>query len=261
MKRILFACAALAALCAPTIAADLPYKAPPAPEFGPGGRGWYIGVGTEASVQQVDVNKSNLFITGLTSGNLTASGGSVTATVGYINGNPLRWWRCEAQVGYQNITGSNAVVGSVASRWNAAQGCDIGFEWLARVTSLFPNLGLNLPVFTPSLPANVAVAAGPKQYVGFRAVEQGLQGDFFGPGGSTWSWAPAAQTGWLFQPLGADGKPSGGGIDAYVRVAWFQRGLTVSGLGLNGAGAPTFATGSAKLDTSYTAGIKYDLPI
>jgi hypothetical protein len=250
-----------AAVASHALAADLPLKAPPPPEFGPGGSGWYLGLGTEASVQQVDVSKSNLFVTGLTSGNLTASGGSVTGTIGYINGNPLRWWRCEAQVGYQNITGSNAVIGSVASRWNAAQGCDIGFEWLARVTSLLPNLGLTLPVFTPALPANIAVAAGPKQYVGVRAVEQGVQGDFFGPGGSTWSWAPAVQTGWLFQPLDALGKPNGGGIDAYVRVAWFQRGLTVSSVGFNATGAPVFTTGDAKLNTEYTAGLKYDFPI
>lgn len=266
MTRLAIATAALLSTLCTAQAADLktatttvpvlPVKAPLVPtEFGPGGSGWYLGLGTEAAVTNVN-NNSNLLIQGLVTGGVKADGAAITGTIGYISGNPGRWWRCEFQGNYQNIT-AQAGAASVASRWEFAEGCDVGFEWLARITSAIPNLGITLPTFNPSLPANITVAGTPKQYIGLRAVEQGLQGDFFGVGGSTWVWAPALQTGYFWQTTDpTTGKPNGGALDAYVRVAWPQRGLTIAGVGING-GPPMFQNGSS-LGTEYTAGLKYD---
>jgi hypothetical protein len=263
VKRILLVTTALAALCAPALAADLPIvKAPMLGSFDPGGHGFYCGLGAEAGVEQANVSGSNLFVTGLASGSLTASGGAVVGACGYINGNALRWWRIEASAGYQNITGANAAVGSVASRWSATQEFDVGFEVFARIFSAIPSLSSTFafPTFTPQLPANVLVAGAPRQYVGVGFREYGLSGAVATAEGSSWSAAPMLKTGYIWQTLDAAGKQTGGALDAYAYVAFPMRGITIGNVGATAGGPPIFTAG-VKEGTQYGMGLKYDFSL
>jgi hypothetical protein len=262
MKRLLL----VAALLAPSLAfaADLPpqivlpVKAPPVmPSLL-----WYVGLGTEVSTEQANVTGTNLFATSLIgqSGSLQASGGAVTAAVGFINGNPARWSRCQATVAYQNIAGADSAIGTIKSPWSATQECDVGFEWVVRILTALPNLGLTIPAFpVPGLPSTVTVLPGaPKQYVGVIAKESMLSGQFFGAAGSTWAWAPGIATGYIWQTTDATGKANGGMLDGYLNISWDQRGFTASFSG--GIGAPTFS-GGAKIGTQYTVGLRYDFGV
>jgi hypothetical protein len=264
MRKIMLAAAALGALplalSIPARAADLPIKAPPMVAAVNPTLIWYVGLGAEGSTEQADVKGTNLFATSLINqgGSLQASGGAVTGAVGFLN-NRQRWFRCQATVAYQNIAGANGAIGSLDSRWSATQECDVGYEWLAQITALLPNL-INITAFPqPGLPSNVAVVSGaPKQYVGVLAKESQLSGQFFGAAGSTWDWAPGFGTGWIWQTADATGKANGGLIDAYLNVTFPQRGFTVAGIA--GPGAPVFS-GGAHLGTQYTVGFRFDLPV
>ena len=260
MKRLIFAAALLAPSLA--LAADLPPVFPTkAPIAVAPSTIWYAGIGVEGSTEQANVSGTNLFVTSLIGqgGNLQASGGAVTGAVGFIKNGPQGLVRCQATAAYQNIAGANAAIGSIDSRWSATQECDVGFEWLARITTLFPNL-INITAFpTPGLPSTVIVVGAPKQYVGVLAKESQLSGQFFGASGSTWDWAPGFGTGWIWQSADATGKANGGLIDAYLNVSFPQRGFTVAFPG-GGPGAPIFS-GGAKLGTQYTVGVRYDLPV
>lgn len=238
-------------------AADMPVKASPQGLFyTPAGSGFYAGIGTEAAIAQSNVSGTNLFATSLVGGNLKAAGGAVKGVVGYITGNQTRWYRLEASVAYQNITGSNDT-SSVASRWSASQEVDVSVNYLQAVWSAIGNLGVNFPTFTPVLPSNVAVSATPRQYVGAGFREFGIDGTFFGGTGSSWSAAPMIKSGFLWQTLDSTGKPNGGALDAFAWVSFPMRGITV-GNAFAANGAPlTFGAG-ANMGTQYGLGLHYD---
>lgn len=261
MKRLLLATMALglatAAHGADLALAPLPTKA--SVVVAPLGF-WYVGVGTEIGTEQANVSGNNLFATSLIgqNGNLQASGGAVTAAIGYLNTDPARWRRFQATAAYQNISGADAAIGSVRSPWSATQEFDVGFEWLQQILAVFPAL-FTAPVFpSPGLPSNVTVAGAPKQYIGVMAKESMLSGQFLGGSGSTWDWAPGIATGYIWQLTNVAGKPTGGLLDAYLNVSFPQRGFTTSFPGA--FGSPSFG-GAAKLGTQYTVGLRFDLPV
>lgn len=222
------------------------------------GSGWYCGVGTQAGVAQANVSGNNLFATSLVSGSLTADGAGVGGGCGWItNKGPLgSWMQIEVDGFYENITATMGPV-SVASRWSATEEIDIGISAFSALQQAFTALGgangLNLPFpsFTPSLPAGVAVAAAPRQYIGFKAEQFGLTGNAFSAGGATIGWAPGLTTGWRWQTLNAAGQPNGGSLKIYADVFWPQRGNTFDTDG----GA---ITGASKFTTAYKLGVKYD---
>jgi opacity protein-like surface antigen len=264
MWKFLFSAVCAVLIASSALAADMPVKAPPGPFATVSGYGWYFGVGTEAGVAQSSVTGNNLFATSLVGGNLTASGGAVTAAVGYIRGNNQWRWRLEATGAYQNITGATPGVpgagnGSVASRWSATQGFDISFEVFKNITAVVGNLGINFPSFDPgrALPANIAVSQTPWQYVGVRAREFGLDGSFGAASGSTWGVAPQIETGFLWQTLDAAGKPNGGALDAYFYVAFPEKGATFGNVFATN-GAPITVGAGANLGRQYGAGLRYN---
>lgn len=242
-------------------AADMPVKAPNTPFTSPNGSGWFCGVGTQAGVAAANVSGTNVLATDIVTGNLNAAGGAVGGGCGYISTLPslggIRW-EFEADAFYQNITASAGPV-SVASRWSLTQELDVSFAAFQTISSAIGNLGVNFPTFAPQLPSNVAVAASPWQFVGFKIEEFGLQGNFFQAGGASVGWAPGLTAGFRWQTLNAQGKPNDGSIKLYGDVFWPQRGTTFDNvLGINGAPQ---VTGAAKFTTQYWAGIKYDFGI
>jgi hypothetical protein len=258
MKKF-FAALAGVLLANASYAADLPTKAPALNVAALSGF-WYVGVGTEMGTEQASVNGNNLFATSLIGqgGSLQASGGAVTAAIGYLHADPARWYRFQATAAYQNISGADGAVATVRSPWSATQEFDIGFEWVQQILTVFPTL-FTIPAFpTPGLPSNVTVVGTPKQYVGVLAKESMITGQFIGGSGSTWDWAPGVATGWIWQLTNAAGKPTGGLLDAYLNVSFPQRGFTVSFPGQ--PGAPTLG-GAAKMGTLYTVGLRFDLPV
>lgn len=258
MRRTLIIASTIIASTAAAGAADLVTKAPKLGSFDLGGAGWYVGAGTEASVERASVSNTNLFATSLVSGNLTATGGTVKGVVGYISGRTANWWYCEAGAGYQNITGANNVGGSFASRWSATQECGFSAALLQKLYDALPNLagGLSFPTFSPSLPANVLVASAPRQYVTLGAKESGISGTFGTVAGSSVSFAPMLKTGFLWQTVDSTGKPTGGALDASASVSWPLRGFTVNGVG-NSAGVPVTFSAGESLGPQYTAGLTY----
>jgi hypothetical protein len=255
MKTILLAAAAVLSLNAAR-AADMPVFKAQQP-FAGTGSGSYCGAGTTAGVAQASVSGNNLFATSLVNGNINAIGGSVGGDCGYIsNRGPLgTWWQIEGAGKYQNITASDGPV-SIASRWAATQELDFGAELFQMVFAAGGNVGLTFPSFTPSLPANVAVAALPRQYFGFKVEEFGISGNFFGAGGSTWAWAPGLTTGYRWQTLGAGGQPNGGSLKIFADVYWPQRGVTFNNV--FGVSGPIVLGAAAKESTQYFLGVNYD---
>jgi hypothetical protein len=262
MKRILLATVALAALCAPALAADLPAKAAPMlTPFNPFTGGFYWGVGTESSAESTQVSGNQLLVTSLAQGNIEATGQAVKGVAGYIWGGPGSWKRVELGVAYQNVTGGGAAVGNVASRWSSTAEFDIGAEILAQIYSVIPaNLSgaLAFPSFTPSLPGNITVTAmAPRQYVGALAKCWGVDGSIGTATGAEVACGPGLKTGFLWQTAGATGKSTGHAIDLYASVVWPMRGFTVSGLLASNPGAPMI-NGGMDLGPQYSAGIVLD---
>ena len=234
----------------PAFGADIPVKAQPLFST-PQSSGWYAGIGTTAAVAQSNVSGNNLFATSLVGGNLNAAGGSVDFAFGYIRGQALpgfgNWYRLEASGSYQNITGSVNIPGarsSVASRWAAMQEADIGADVFQGILSTVGNLGVSFPTFTPSLPSNVAVAAGPRQYVGSAT-------------GSSIGIAPFVKSGFLWQALGKTGQPNGSAIDVFAWAAFPTSGFTMGNV-LAANGTPVTINSHANLGTQYGMGLKYD---
>jgi hypothetical protein len=265
MKR-LFLAAALAAsalVASPALAADLPVKAPPlSPIAYPydGGSGFYFGINTMAGVAQANVNGvagSGVLATSLVNGNLTAAGGAVGGTVGWIKGTPTSWFAIEASLDYQNITAGNAGAPvSVASRWSSEQVVKFGGTF--NPLSYLPDLGVtgfSFPAFQlPIAPAGISVALSPHPYVMAGVKEFGITGTFGGIGGTTWGVAPLVGAGTISQILDKQGKPTGAALDLFAEVVFAGRGITVDNIGGVG-GAPMFG-GSANLGNQYFAGAK-----
>jgi hypothetical protein len=269
MKRILLAGIILSALTGLAGAADLAPMAVKAPPLGvfAGGSGLYWGIGTESSAQNVNSSGNQLLVSGLVSGNIEATGQAVKGVVGYIWGVPGvgfgSWKRVEISAAYQNVTGANAVAGSVASRWSSTAEFDIGADVIAYLFSALPSLSggsafnLLTPI-VPSLPSNIAVvAAPPRQYVGGMVKCEGVSGSIGVGTGAEIACGPGLKTGFIWQTADQAGKPSGKAIDLYASVAWMEKGFSISGVGAAGGGAPVFA-GGMSMGPQYSAGIVVD---
>ena len=261
MKRSVLALIACAAASS-AMAADMPLKAP-LQAFG-SGSGWYCGVGTQAGVAQAEVGGNSLLATSLVGGKLNAAGGAAGGGCGWItNRGPLNsWMQFEADGWYQNISATSGPV-SVVSRWSATQEADIGigaFTAIQTAFSAFGNgAGFNVPFpsfFTPTLPSGIAVNPAPRQYVGLKMQEFGLDGNFAQAGGARVGWAPGLTTGFRWQTLDTAGKPNGGSLKVYADIFWPQRGVTFNNV-LDTGGNVTVG-GAAKFTTQYWLGLKYD---
>jgi len=247
------------------MAADMPVKAPLISPFINYGSGWYWGVGTYAGVAQSSVSGNQLLATGLVSGNLEAAGGGVDVAIGYMKGSTANlgfgnWYRFEAEAAYQNIQGGVSVPGdsaSVKSHWALTQEFDIGADVLAAIMARVGNIGLTIPAFQPALPANVAVAAMPKQYFGVVLREFQMSGDFGKANGQTWGIAPGIKSGFIYRTVDSNGNPNGGGIDLWASVSWAAKGKTFSNV-FAANGAPITIGPGANMGTTYLAGIRAD---
>lgn len=270
MRKSILAIAALATLTLPTYAADMPVKAQSSPFLNYSGSGFYWGIGTTSGVDQASVSGNNIFATSLVSSNLNAAGQSIDGEIGYIWGNAsiagiAQWARVYASGSYQNISGgasvgatpiSGAAALSIASRWSAMEGVDVG----ADIVSYFlTKTGLSnpFPSFTPQLPSNVAVAVTPREYFGAFVTEFGISGSFGAATGQSVGVAPGVRTGYLWQTVDATGKPNGGALDLGVAVDWPTRGVSFNNV-FAGNGAPLTLNAGAQIGTQYKAYIRYD---
>ncbi len=265
-KHLLIAASLLAsALSGPALAADMAVKAPPAnPFINPSASGWYWLVGTYAGVAQSNVSGNNLLVTSLVSSNLTADGAGVDVGIGYIHGDTTKlgignWWRVEFEGSYQNIQGGISVPGSsagVASRWSATQEFDVGADVVSMIQSVLGSNAIAFPTFAPAslLPANLAVATTPKQYFGVVLREFGIDGQFGQASGASVGVAPGIKSGFLYQALGADGKPNGTAVDIWASVTWAVKGFTLNNV-LAANGAPLSVNGGYSMGSTYLAGV------
>lgn len=262
IRSFLLATAALV-LAAPAFAADMAVKAPPivSPFVNWSGSGWFYGLGSYAGVAQSSVNGSSLLVPSLVSSNVTASGGGIEATVGYVHGNTNtlgfgNWYMLEAKGAYQNIQGGVAVPGGDAgffSRWSATQDACVGADVLSAITAVVGNLGISSwPTWSPSLPANVQVGI-PKQCLGVEVREFGLGGQFGGATGTSVGVAPGAMTQFIYPTLGTNGAPNGGAIKAWASVDWNTKGFTFNNV--FGASGPVGVKPGVSEGTTYLAGI------
>jgi hypothetical protein len=263
MRKFILA-AALAAFAVPALAADMAAKAPPIQPvpFTAGASGFFWGIGSYAGVAQSSVSGTNLFVTGLTSSNLTASGGGVSFSLGYLHGSTAtlgfgNWWRLQNEVAYQNIAGGFSVPGnsaSVASRWSDTVEFDIGADVVSYIMSALQSQAtINFPTFTPMLPANIQ-AGIPKQYFGVIGRGFGIDGNFGAAHGVSVGFAPGIKTGFLYPTLGANGLPNGGGIDLWASVSWATKGNTLNNVFASG-GAPLTISAAEQMGTTYLTGI------
>lgn len=260
MRR--FIIASLFAFAATNVfAADLPpvmTKAPQSPFLTANGSGFFFGVVGEGGVAGGSVSGVNF--PALSGGSLTADGGSVGGAVGYIWGDCLggTWCQVEAKALYQNISGGNAG-GSVNSTWDIRGEADVGIQVLNMLSSILPTATAGFPTFNPSglLPANVNVAANPRQYVGITVDALSLGGNFGSATGQTWVVAPGAITGYRWQTLGSNGQPNGGSLNIYAQVQWLQRGVEFGNVFAAG-GVPVTVGAAGSLDTMFKAGLELD---
>lgn len=263
MKKYLMALALATALPGGALAADMPLKAPPYIQpFAPSGSGWYIGVGTEAGVAASSI--SGTTFPSLTGGNLTSDGGAVGVDAGYIWSNCLlqTWCQIEVDLRYQNIGGSMGGA-SVNSLWSVREEFDVGAQVFQTVLAAVGNIGVSFPTFNPSgmLPANIAVATIPRQYVGFIADEYEIGGNFGSASGQTWGFAPGVTTGYRWQTLGTNGLPNNGSLKIHADIEWPTKGADLTGVFAGAGGAPLAVTASASMQTLYRVGIQYDFGI
>lgn len=259
--------AALAALSLPALAADLPLKAPP-PAAAPSGSGWYVGVLTEADVAQSKVSGSNLFAPSLVSGDLTATGGGIGGTVGFIGYTASYWYRLQAAGEWSNISGTNTIAStpttsaasaSVASRWSATFEADVGVEFLQALYSRLPTLpAISFPTFAPITPANTVGV--PRQYVGGGLKVAGLSGNFGNASGQSVGLYPFISSGFIWETVNAAGKSDGGSLDASAGVAFPVHGMQFNNVFATN-GLPITTNSGINLGTQYWTRLTYNFRV
>lgn len=206
MKRLLCV-AALAALCVPAAAADLPVKAAQAisTSFPIATSGVYYGMYMAGAAGQADVKN----IPGLNAASLTTTQGEVGGMFGYRFGsaNAMRFIDLEANVGWMNLNGNVAGL-SLSGPVAVELGAKVGVP-MAAITSLFPNLGL--PTFP--LPANRSVTST-EAYVGGAARFEDISANFGLPSNQQWAISPALWVGMI------QGLDNGTAIDLRFETIW-----------------------------------------
>ena len=163
-KSILAAAVALAAFSVPAFAADLPYKAPPAPVAGYpfAASGIYWGVGASASAASATVANTGVF----------SAGAGVDGIVGYQWHGGLAFLAAEVIFTYTNLGNSSACAMAAG-----VTSCSMGYQYeidprvtfgfpISPIQALLPNLSAAFPAL-PTLPATfVAVNQTPYVFVG-----------------------------------------------------------------------------------------------
>jgi hypothetical protein len=264
MKRTILAGMALLGATIGAHAADLPVlgKAPTAanPFTTTNGSGFYVGVNTMASVAPATVSGTNF--PNLDVSNFTAAGGSIGIDGGYIWGNCLggTWCQIEVDADYQNISGG-ASGGSAQSLWSVSEEFDVGAQIFQTAIAALPSLNGNnpFPVINPTglLPANLAVAATPQQYLGANAEQYQLSGTFGSATGENWAVAFGLDTGYRWQTLNSAGKPNGGSLNIQAKVEWPSKGVTLNNVFAVG-GAPITVGAAVQESALYTVKLQYD---
>lgn len=263
MRRTIGTLIAIASLYSAAFAADLPAKAPAVPvqPFATGSPGgWYVGVNTEAAVASSSVSGTNF--PSLTGANFTAAGAAVGVDIGYIWNNCIggSWCQVEFGANWQNISGAVSV-GSAQSTWSLTQEADIGLQVFQTIIAVLPGLNASFPTFNPSglLPADIAVATTPRQYVGFKLQEFDLGGSFGSATGQSVAVAPGIDTGYRWQTLGTNGSPNGGSLNIQAFIVWPTKGVSLSDV--FAAGHPITIGAAVQESTIYGAKLQYDFGI
>jgi hypothetical protein len=225
--------------------------------------GFFVGLGPSAGLAASNVSGNIITLPGLTGGALNAAGGAIDVDFGYVWGHCFlnSWCQIEADFSYQNISGGNAV-GTVSSNWILTQEADFGIDILQTVLSYLPGVQNPFPSFSPTglLPANIAVAATPRGYVGFKQAELLVSGNVGAAGGQTWEYAPGVTTGYRWQTLNSAGKPNGASIKIFADAFWADKGVSISNL-FGAGGAPIVTAPKAGMDTLYRFGVHVDFGI
>jgi hypothetical protein len=265
MRVLALAITALAALTMSALAADLPTKAPAAPPaaFSTNGSGWYVGLNTEASIAPSSVTGTTF--PSLDVSGFTVAGGAVGVDAGYIWSNCLAgtWCQFEVDADWQNISGGT-VGASAQSLWNVSEEFDVGVQVFQNAIAALPSLNGNnpFPIFNPTslIPAGLAVASTPQQYIGAVAEQFQLSGSFGAATGEDWAVAWGLDTGYRWQTLNASGKPNGGSLNIQARVLWPSRGITLNNVFAAG-GAPVTIGAAVEESTLYTLKLQYDFAL
>lgn len=254
MKRI-FAGVAASLLSTAAFAADMPVKAQP-PLVSYAGSGFYWGITTEGGVQQNSLN-SGLFVNGLVNGNLSASGGGVGGTIGWLRGNGTRWMAFEVTGMWQNISAAVPVAGlntSMASRWSATQ--VVKFNGVEDLLAYLPNLGVTLPgLSVPAVPFGGVVPNTSHPYMMLGVTEFGVDSTMGVQSGHTVAIAPLFGMGIKNQLTNSAGQPSSLIVDVSARVEFVSKGVTLDFTN----GQPNFGP-ALKAGNRYIASLSLQLP-
>lgn len=233
MKRLILT-AALALFAGTAFAADLPVKATPKNLFvypGYEGSGFYWGANLEAGVAQSKVSGSAF--TPIISGDLTAAGGAIGGTVGWMTGikangvNKGMWLAFELDLLYQNVTATDPGNVTVRSRWSSEQA--IKFGGFQQPLAWLSNLGIKFPTL-PDVPVPVGfnIAANTSHpYIKAGVREFGLTASAVNlTGGNTWAAAPMIGAGVLNQLLDANGNVGGAVLDVGAELIFASKGMS-----------------------------------
>ncbi len=216
------------------VAADMPAKTAsaattPAGYPGPNASGFYLDLGTFASMSSSTVNS------GTQSVNLNSTGGALEAGIGWQYKIPSDWAFTEVNVNWTNI-GSSATVAisngvasaTIKSPWGFGIEQGFGFNWtypfslIPAVSNLFNG---NTP--TGLLPPGVAPTSS-IPYVSVRANFDNVTGTINGIGsGSNWEVAPEFRLGLVnYLP-----NAGGGVLKTYVGYEFGDASVSIGGIG------------------------------
>jgi len=228
MRKFLLSLAALA-MAGPAFGADIALKAKPI-AYPYAKSGCYFGINTEAAVASTDTSGTGLFINSAASGKLYAAGGAIGGSVGCIKGGPDLWYGVQADLDYQNITGSVPVAGAninFASRLQGGAEVRLGGTTLLTLLTQWVPSGSFPVVGTPAVPGSFQLAATPPlPYVaaGFEVFR--VDAAFGAISGSGTEIAPKLRAGVINQLTDAQGKLTGAVMDTYAKVVFAGKGVT-----------------------------------
>jgi hypothetical protein len=233
---------AVAAFAVPAQAADMSVKALKSNllVFPYNSSGFYWGVATKAGVEQ-DSASGSFLATSLATGTVSATGGGIGGTLGYMRGMQDKWVAFEGTLYWMNVTGAGqatmpigggvsvAVPATFASRWSAEQVVKIG-GW--NPFSIIGNLGFTFPALpTPPTVPGINIVGTGHTYIMAGVEEWGISGQFFTANtGITVGVAPLVGAGIMNQIVDARGKLTGAVLDVGAQVVFADKGFQTSGL-------------------------------
>jgi opacity protein-like surface antigen len=249
MRNLLLAGAAVIALSASALAADMPVKAPPMPvatAYPYTTAGAYWGITTYASDTTFNVNAP-----GTNTGEVSAIGGSIGVLLGYsmpINSG-AEFVRFEGSAAAQNLNGTSQQTAGILSMkgpWRLEGVAEVGMPCANIVAYLPANLGSLLPTL-PALPTGL-VATNCHAYVGGGIAGEDISANLTPAGsqGSEWSAAGVVKTGQIWQLA-----------NGYAVDTWVEYESNGRSIGLN-TGGPMFTPSIQGQAHKIIAGINFD---